>query len=75
LKYVTVSAKIDRELHRKLKRYGIPISMVIKRALEEEVQRKEEEELRNTLGEMQRILKKIPQDELIQAIRSSREER
>jgi post-segregation antitoxin (ccd killing protein) len=34
LTHVTVSAKIDRELREKLRRYGISISKVVKRALE-----------------------------------------
>ncbi len=72
--HVIVSAKISKELHRKLKKYGIPISSVIKRAVEEEVRRKEEEELRSVLKKMQGILRKIPEDELVQAIISSREE-
>jgi len=72
--YVTVSAKVRRELYEKLKRLGVPISRVIRRALEEEVRRREEEEIREALAEAQRILSKIPPGELVEAIRSSREE-
>ncbi len=39
--YVTVSAKIPRELRVKLKRFGIEPEPVIRRALEEEVRRAE----------------------------------
>ncbi len=71
--YVTVSAKVRRELYEKLKSYRIPISNVIKRALEEEVRRREE--IRKMLEKAQAILKKIPLEEIVDAVRASREER
>jgi antitoxin CcdA len=75
LSWITVSAKIRRELYEKLKKYGVPVSEVIRRALEEEVRRREEEEVRNALKRMQEILMKIPPEEIVSAIRSAREER
>ena len=72
--WVTVSAKIRRDLHEKLKRHGIRISEVIRRALEEEVARREEEETRKALKEAQRILSKIPPEEIVRVIRETREE-
>ena len=44
--YVTVSARIRRELYEKLKKYEIAISDVTRKALEEEVRKREEEEVR-----------------------------
>ena len=38
-----VSARIDRELYEKIKRYRINVSQVIRRALEEEIRRGLEE--------------------------------
>jgi len=75
LGWVTVSAKIRRDLYEKLRRYGIPVSEVIRRALEEEVRRREEQEVREALKRMQEILMKIPPEEIVSAVRSSREER
>jgi len=75
LGYVTVSARIRRELYEKLKRYGIVVSDVIRRALEEEVRRREEEEVAKMLDKAQEILARIPSEELVEAIRASREER
>ncbi len=75
MRYVTVSAKIRRELYVKLKRYGVPVSRVIHAALEEEVRRREEEEVREALSRAQEILSKIPSAEIVEAIRRSREER
>ncbi len=75
MSYVTVSAKIRRELYEKLRSYGIVISSVIKKALEEEVKKREEEEIRKALEEMQKILVKLQPQEIVNAIRSSREGR
>ena len=73
--YVTVSAKIRRELYAKLKKYGVPISRVVRRALEEEVRRREEEEVRAALSKAQEILSRIPSAEIVEVVRASREER
>ena len=73
--YAVVSARIRRELYEKLKRYGVPVSEVIRRALEEEVRRREEMEIREALARAQGILKRIPPEELVEAVRASREER
>mgnify|MGYP000456879842 CR=1 FL=1 len=73
--YVTVSAKIDRELYEKVKRLGVPVSRVIRRALEEEVRVREEEEVRGALGRAQEILRKIPSEEMVGVVRAGREER
>jgi len=73
--YVTVSAKIRRELYNKLKKYNITISDVIRSALEEEVRKREEEEIKESLDEASKILRKIPAEEITSIIRLSREER
>lgn len=75
MKKVIVSARIDRDLYEKIKSYGINISQVIRSALEEEVRKREEEELMKGLDEVSKILSKIPEEELVEIIRSSREER
>ena len=65
--YVTVSARIRRELYERLRRYNVCVSDVIRRALEEES--------REGLRVAQGILKRIPLGELVEVLRSSREER
>lgn len=41
MKHVTVSARVSREVWEKVKKYKINVSEVVRRALEEEVRRKE----------------------------------
>jgi len=74
LSYVTVSARIRRN-HEKLRRYGMVISDVIRKALEEGVRRRDDEEVMKALRRAQKILAKIPLEEIVNVIRSSREER
>jgi post-segregation antitoxin (ccd killing protein) len=74
-RYITVSAKIDTKLKEKITKYNISVSKVIKKALEEEVKRREEEELREMLKEASRILSKVGRENIIRFIREGREER
>ncbi len=73
--WVTVSAKIRRDLYDRLKKHNVKISEVIKTALMEEADRREREEARKSLDNARRILEKIPPEELTLAIRASRDER
>lgn len=73
--YVTVSAKIDRELREKLRKYRISVSKVVRKALEDEVRRAEEEEIKKALERIGGVLEKIPSEEIVALIRESREER
>ena len=72
---VVVTVRLDREIREKAKRYKVNISQVAREALREEIARKEREELLDDLGTMKRILKKIPSEEIVQALRESRDER
>lgn len=70
-----VTVRLDKEIREKAKRYKVNISQVAREALREEIARKEREELLDDLGAMKRILKKIPSEEIVQALRESRDER
>ena len=76
--YVTVSAKIPRELRERARELGISPSEVIKRALEEEVKRREVEELTKRLKEAERLgvdVKRIVERALEEEIRRAKMER
>jgi len=74
-KYVTVSAKIDVELRRKLAKLGIKPSEIIRKALEKEVEERMKRQLYKKIGEASKIIAKVERDEWIKAIRESREQR
>lgn len=73
--YRTVSAKVDQELKEKIAKYNIKVSKVIKEALEEEIKKEEERELREMLKQSQISLSKIGKARTTQLVREGREKR
>ncbi|WP_054854410.1 type II toxin-antitoxin system CcdA family antitoxin [Vulcanisaeta distributa] len=77
--WVTVSTKVRREVLEKARRYGINVSEVLRKALEEEVMRRENEELIELLKEASKELRKISEiygdDFVIRSIRADRDSR
>jgi predicted Holliday junction resolvase-like endonuclease len=72
---VTVSAKIDRELRKKMTYLGIKPSVVIKRALEDEVREKSTMKVLAEAAKASEILKKVSEENWTDSIRKSRDER
>ena len=72
---VTVSAKIPAELKKKLTKLGVNVSGLVREALRSEVERLERERLRKLAEEAGEILQKIPVEEIVEAVRASRENR
>jgi|YelNatPaOPRAMG01_1025707.scaffolds.fasta_scaffold06093_12 post-segregation antitoxin (ccd killing protein) len=73
--YVTVSAKIPRELREKLRELGIKPSKVIRKALQDEVERKMNEKLRENLEKASGIMRRIEAEDWVRAVRETRDER
>jgi post-segregation antitoxin (ccd killing protein) len=71
----TVCTKVPVELKEKLASLGVNISELIRQNLQVEVDRLERERLKKTAREVSVILKKIPPDEFIESIRTTRESR
>ena len=74
-KYITVSAKVPKELKEKMREMNINISQLVRRAIEEEVKRREENKLRMLIAEASQSLRKIPPEESTKVIRETREQR
>jgi len=73
-RYVTVSAKVPEELKKKLHELNVNTSQLVRSALEEEIKRREEEELKTQAAKASRLLKKIPSAEITRIIREMRDE-
>jgi hypothetical protein len=71
----TVTGKIPVEHKEILQRHGVNVSKLIRNAVEEEVHRIQEEEMRKALADASQILQKISDQEIIDNIRSSRDQR
>lgn len=74
-KTVTVSAKIDVELRKKLTELGVKPSEAIRRALEREVEERTREKLQETIEKASVILSKVHREDWVKSIRESRDER
>jgi hypothetical protein len=71
-----ISAKIPEELKKKADKYGIKIGKLVREALEAKVSSIENQMLSSKLGEISnKIGPKITKNDVVKAIRSSRDER
>jgi len=70
-----ITVRVDRETKRKIKKHGINVSKTVRVALQKEIAKKEEETLLRALDEAGRILRKIPEKEIVRVVRESRDER
>ncbi|RLI32645.1 hypothetical protein DRO56_03185 [Candidatus Bathyarchaeota archaeon] len=73
--YVTVSAKIPRELREKLAKLGIRPSEVIRRALRKEVEERTRRIIYKKIEKASLIISKVGKDAWTRAIRESRDRR
>ncbi len=67
-----ISVRVPQELKDDLKRYGIEVSEVTRKALEEEVKRREREELQGMAEELGEFLEKISRERIVKGIREDR---
>ncbi|ABP50598.1 hypothetical protein Pars_1018 [Pyrobaculum arsenaticum DSM 13514] len=70
-----ISVRVKRELKERARQLGINIREVVERALEEEIKRREEEELAKSLEELKRALSGISEREWVEAVREARDAR
>ena len=71
----TVVVRVDEELKRKAKAYNVNISEVVRSALRDEVQKRERSELISALERAKKALSKVPDEEIVRAVRETRDER
>jgi antitoxin CcdA len=70
-----ITIRVDKSLKGKIRRYNINASKISRQALEEEIKKREIQELTKAIIDMKTLLEKIPDDEIIKAIRESRDQR
>jgi antitoxin CcdA len=71
----TVVVRVDEGLKKKAKAYNVNISEVVRTALKEEVQKRERRELISAFERAKKALSKVPDEEIVKAIREARDER
>jgi alkyl hydroperoxide reductase subunit AhpF len=72
---VTVSAKIPKKLREKMQRLKIKPSKVLRKALEDEVKRREIEELKEEISRLKPTLDKISIEDIVKSVREDRDSR
>lgn len=72
---VTVSTKIPKQLKEKIQRLKIKPSKILRKALEDEVKRREVEELKEEIKKLKPALEKVSMDDIVKSIREDRDSR
>ena len=72
-KYATVSVKVPQTTKEKMKQLGIKPSELLRRAIEEEIKRKQVQNLKEEIRSLKTTLDKIPMETITQSIREDRE--
>ncbi len=70
-----ITVRVKKSLMEKVRKYKINVSKTIREALEDEVKKREKAKLAQAVSRAANILRKIPEDEIVRAIRESRDER
>lgn len=73
MEYTTVSAKIPKEVRRKLEEYGIKPSEVIRKAIHEEIRKTEMMRLKREAESVKPIVARITTKFVVKSIREDRE--
>ncbi|MCD6448861.1 MAG: hypothetical protein J7L58_07490 [Thermoplasmata archaeon] len=71
--YITVSAKIPKKYKKKIDEYGISVSRVIRKAIEEEIRKVEALKIKRRIEENRKLIKKIKSEDVVALIREDRE--
>ena len=74
-KYETVSVKVPAEIKQKLKKYGIKPSKLLRKTLEQEIRKREIEEIRTEIQNLGDALDRIDTADVVATIREDREKR
>ena len=74
-KFETVSVKVPAEIKRKLKKYGIKPSKLLRKTLEQEVRKREIEEIKSEIQKLGDTLDRIDMADVVSTLRIDRETR
>ena len=74
-KYETVSVKVPAEMKQKLKKYGIKPSKLLRKTLEQEIRKREIEEIKTEIQDLGDALTRIDMADVVSTIRTDRDKR
>ncbi len=70
-----ITVRVKKSLKEKIRKHRINVSKTVRDALEDEVKKRENAELAQAINQMKTVLEKIPDEEIVKAIRESRDQR
>ncbi len=70
-----ITVRVNKTLKEKVRKHRINVSRIVREALEDEVKKRENAELSQAVTQMKAVLQTIPDDEIVKAIRESRDQR
>jgi len=70
-----ITVRVQKSLKAKLRKHRVDVSKTVREALEDEVKKREDAELVQAICDMKAVLQKIPDEEIVKAIRESRDQR
>ncbi len=73
VKQATISVKVPSELKEKMRSLGIEPAPVLRRAIREEIRKKEVESVKQEAEALKGVFRKIPRAEVVKSIREDRE--
>ncbi len=71
----TVSAKIEKSKKEEMEQLGISPSDIIKKAVDDAIRERKRQKLIKEMNEAGKLIRNIPRESWVQAIRESRDER
>ena len=71
-KSVTVSTKIPKQLKEKIKQLNIKPSKLLRKAIEDEIRRREAEKLKEDIEKLKPTLNKVSVEDIVKGIREDR---
>lgn len=74
-KYTTVSTKIPQELKEKMKQLEIKPSKLLRKAIEDEIRKREAKKLKEDIEKLKPVLNKVSVEEIVKSIREDRAHR
>ena len=72
---MTVSTKIPKQLKEKIQRFKIKPARILRKALEDEVKKREMEELKEEIGKLKPVLEKVSMEDIVKNTREDRDSR
>jgi post-segregation antitoxin (ccd killing protein) len=75
IKYETVSVKVSQTIKEKMKELGIKPSELLRKAIEEEIKRRQVQRIKKEIEDLKVTFDKIPIETVIRSIREDRERR